>query len=461
MFAIGPIGIAFFGFISIPIMAWIFSAEDIARLTIVQLTNTFAVLVLTLGLDQAYIREYENTKEKAKLLKSCLFPGLILLIFINFIMVYNANHFSKLFFEKSDYYLIILLVAYITFSFFTRFLSLILRMEEKGLAFSLSQIAPKVTFLILILFASFYKNVNFTHLFIIQLLSIATVFIFFTWNTREKWIIATREKFEIKNTKSLLSYGYPLALGGIAYWGLTSIDKIMLKTYSSLDQLGIYSISISFAGAALIIQSIFSTIWAPSVFKWINQENGIAKINIIRSHLTQIIFIIFLLFCSFAWLIDYILPNKYNDVKYIFMACLCFPLLYTLSETTVIGINISRKTYLSFLASMIALIFNIITCYFLIPKFGAFGAAVSTSLSFFVFLVARTELSIIVWKKFPRLKIYILSVLMITTSSLIIVFREYIDITFYTLSTLITGIYILVYFKKNLNQLKILLKNKA
>ena len=54
-----------------------------------------------------------------------------------------------------------------------------------------------------------------------------------------------------------LRYGLPLAFGNLAYWGLTSIDRFVLKNISGLDELGIYSMAVSFGAVALIFQSVF------------------------------------------------------------------------------------------------------------------------------------------------------------------------------------------------------------
>jgi O-antigen/teichoic acid export membrane protein len=44
--------------------------------------------------------------------------------------------------------------------------------------------------------------------------------------------------------------------------------------------------------------------------------------------------------------------------------------------------------------------------YLLVPQYGADGAAIATAISFWVFLVLRTELAILAWRPLPRLKIY-------------------------------------------------------
>jgi len=73
-----------------------------------------------------------------------------------------------------------------------------------------------------------------------------------------------------------------------------------------------------------------------------------------------------------------------------------------LSETTVVGIGISRRSSFAMLAALIAFGVNVAGNFWLIPIFGAKGAAVSTCVSFLVFFVLRTEFSIYLWRKMPR-----------------------------------------------------------
>lgn len=88
------------------------------------------------------------------------------------------------------------------------------------------------------------------------------------------------------------------------------------------------------------------------------------------------------------------------------MSCISYPLLHTTSEITVVGIGISRLSSFSILAAIIAFAVNLLGNWWLIPIFGAAGAAVSTCVSFWVFFFLRTEFSIYLWKPMPRFVLY-------------------------------------------------------
>jgi len=107
-----------------------------------------------------------------------------------------------------------------------------------------------------------------------------------------------------------------------------------------------------------------------------------------------------------SWVVTLFLPANYAAVQWIVVSCIGFPLLYTLSETTVVGIGISRRSSFSMLAAVIAFAVNLAGNWLLIPIYGAAGAAVSTCVSFWIFFVLRTEFSIYLWKPMPRALLY-------------------------------------------------------
>ena len=409
-FSVGPVGGALLGFITVPIIAWYFSPEDIGRIAILNVAVSFGVLFFSFGLDQAYVREYHETSSTPFLLINTLGPGLIILSFFLLFFFFQPATISVWLFDIVSEQLGLMVLLCLLAAFISRFLSLILRMQEKGLAFSMSQVLPKVFFLVLL---GFYivLDVGFTTLKLVSAhtLSISLVCLVYGWNTRKEWMSAFKQKFDSNKIHEMLAYSVPLIFGGLAYWGLTAVDKLFLRNMSSFEELGIYSIANNFAAAATIFQSIFSTIWAPTVYKWASSGEGLGKVQQVTQYVLFIIVLIFCLTGLFSWLIDYILPDTYRSVKYIAVACLGTPLLYTLSEATMVGIGITKKTFYAFFSSFIALICNVIGNYFFIPRYGAAGAAISTCISFWVFFVCRTEFSILVWQRQPRLRLYLYS----------------------------------------------------
>lgn len=413
-FALGPVGGAVLGFITLPLVTWFFSQEDVGRMSMLGVAISFSVLLYTLGLDQAYVREFHESENTPALFKTTIFPGLILLLLSLGVLFSFGNVISQWLFEIDSLLLSIMVALLILSNFITRFLSLILRMNEQGLAYSMSQLLPKLLLILIIgSYVIFSAEKNITNLVLAHLASTALVFAIYAWNTRKEWLEGFKQSIDYSYLKRLLEFGLPLIFGGLAFWGLTATDRVLLKQLANFEQLGLYSVSISFATAATIFQSVFSTIWAPTVYKWASANEKLENIYKVNRYVLLIVIILFCLAGLFSWIVTWILPKQYDEVRWIVISCLGYPLLYTLSETTVIGIGITRRSSFAMLASIIAFVVNLLGNWWLIPIFGAAGAAVSTCVSFWIFFILRTEFSIYLWKPMPRLALYLYSTILV------------------------------------------------
>lgn len=409
-YAVGPIGAAAMGFITLPMITWFYSVEDIGRISMLQVVASFSVLLFCLGLDQAYVREYHEDNNKPRLFKTALLPGLILsFIFFVPIFIFDSQLISQWLYDIPSTYLTIISIICFILSLISRFLSLILRMEERALAYSMSQLLPKVLFLgfiILTVWVGFAKDTY--NLITAHTLSVVSVFFVFAWNTRKEWKLSLNYKIENQNLKKLLLFGLPLVIGGLASWGLNVMDKIFLRGMSSLSELGIYSVASSIAGAVAIFSGIFNTIWSPMVYKWVSEGVDLVKINVISEYVLCVIYFVVVLSGIFAWILPYFLPKEYEVIQYLITACVLGPLFYTLSEVTAIGITIVRKTRLSMIASLVAMLVNALGNYLLVPEYGAIGASISTAIAFYVFYILRTEFSSMVWQKKSNTREYLI-----------------------------------------------------
>lgn len=407
-YALGPVGGAAFGIISLPLISWYFPAEDIGRIVLLQTVSSLTILILGLGLDQAYIREYHAAENKAVLFKSFAASPFALVILVTLIIaLWNLSWPSEKVFSLNSNTLGALFLVFMAATLLTRFLALILRMNEQALAFSFSQLTPKFLILLFVLLFIAAGLLADTVALVLaytaaQVLTAALL----VFQTRKELKAAARAGWSDEIHRTGLRYGLPLAFGNLAYWGFTSVDRFVLKEMASLEELGIYSMAVSFGAVALIFQSVFSTIWAPLVFKWVKENVNLDKIGGITLSMTSLILAIICIVGIFSPLVTWILPEKYAPVQFILLSSMLFPLFYTLTEVSGIGLNVVKKTWLITLVNIAAFTVNFSLLYVLVPELGARGAAIASALSFWVFFLIKTELSSRMWQPLPRRKIY-------------------------------------------------------
>lgn len=451
-YALGPIGSGLLGLISLPIITWFYSVEDVGRISMLQVFMSFAVLLFCLGLDQAYVREYHEAKSKPALLKTVLFPCLTLSV-LSFLLlaVYDLKIISLWLYEIPSTYLSIMTILCFIIALASRFLSLVLRMQERSLAFSMSQLLPKIIFLLIIVNTVWLDFSRDTYsLITANVASVVLAFLVFAWNTRSEWLIALKEKININELKSAFSFGWPLIFGGLASWGLNVMDRLFLRHYSTYTELGIYSITMSVAIVVTIFSGIFNTIWSPMVYKWMSEDKfDYEKIDIILEYVLAAVYFFIILTSLFSWVIPYFLPQQYSNIQYLIVVCLLGPLLYTLSEVTGIGIAVVRKTKFSMFCAIAAMLCSAILNYFLVPQLGASGAAISTAIAFLVFFSLRTTIAALVWRKKIHLKVFLIMITLLTLSSLNLLLEDFrTELYFVWVGMFFLGIY---FFKKILN----------
>lgn len=88
-----------------------------------------------------------------------------------------------------------------------------------------------------------------------------------------------------------------------------------------------------------------------------------------------------------------ILGSDYHGAAFILPFLIFGPVMYTISETTVIGINFMNKSKTHMTISLIVFIIDIIANLLFVPIFGTRGAAFSTGVSYILFFFLRTYYS--------------------------------------------------------------------
>lgn len=427
-FSFGPIIAAGLGLITIPIIAWFFSVEDVGRLTVFQVVVGASISIFSLAMHQAYVREYHEVENKHQLLKVSMLPGLALLTVIIFFVTVLPYSFSFILFEANSKLIIISLLIGVVSNFLLNFLLHVIRMEERGVSFSIAQILPKAIMLISLVFIAMPGiNASFQTLAVLSSLSLFSSLIVCSWMTRNTWVNALRSSVDIALLKELLKFSLPLVFGGMAYWGLTTIDRLFLSSLSGFEELGVYAVSVTLASSVAVVSMVFSNLWHPVLYRWIKDGVDPSKIVSVMEYMALAVACIWSLVGVLSPLIPWFLPEDYKSTEYLVIACVAMPLFYMFGQATGVGIGIKRKSNYAMLASILALLINVGLNYILVVNHGAAGAAIATLISFFVFFLVRTESSARIWWRFPRIKLYIIVVFYMLASIFIVATRARVD----------------------------------
>ena len=406
-FSAGPILSLLCSLAIVPAVAWLFSPADIGKLDFFMTACTVAGLLLSLGLDKAFLHEYHYSTSRSGLLKACLLPAMLLAPVALAVILVFATPVARLLFDVTQPALAFLFAAGMLSALANRLIAQLFRMQERAWVFSLAQVLPKITLLLLLPVLWWDPQRNFVHLASLVVATTWLVTLWLLWHARASLSQAWAAAVDRVLLRRLLSEAGPLLVSAIGYLSMLSAGMGLLRFFAGFDELGIYALATRVAAGAWLVQSIFTIVWVPQVHKWAAAGGELSNIEAICRHAQAIVVVGFCLAGALAWLIGWVLPPNYHGVAYLAVATVGQPLLYALAEVTGVGINLARRPALVIVSFAAGLLTTLLVGTLLVPSCGATGAAVAQLLGFLVYFVIKTELGMRVWRPLPRRSLYL------------------------------------------------------
>lgn len=420
-FSLGPVLGAILSLIQVPIFASLMPVEALGNANAFQNLLVNIPNFIYLGLDQAYSREYHIYKDKRQLMQQAsLVPFLVGLILF-FVLIIFANPISAWLFKDGQYYYLVWYAGFWLLStILERFVLMTIRMEEKAFEYSFYSLLLKIgsflVSLILILLGMRDFTLVVYGLIFGQLLADLLIFI------RYRHLLDLRYfKLDPIIIKQMLRFGLPIMISSSVVSALNVMDTSFLTSLSTEFDRGVYTHAAKIAAMFGILKTAFSSFWVPTAFRWYKEDKPMKNYQFISDALLLALTVIFFVLLETKVPIIYILSSgkkEYMESTYV-IGLLSFPhIMYTLSETTTLGISFSRKTYYNIFVSILSLIPSFVLNYLLTPSMGYRGSAFASTIAYIVFYLARTYFSRTTGFYFPQKKQVLATLLMLLAAGI-------------------------------------------
>ncbi|NNG67958.1 lipopolysaccharide biosynthesis protein [Caldanaerobacter subterraneus] len=458
-FSIGTWLRGIISFISTPIITYLIIPAEFGRSAMFTMLIGIATSVVFLGTDQSFVRyfyEYPE-EERNNLLWMCLLPSLSIATIVSIIMLIFGSKLSILLYDKPYPYINLLFALALYLVVFQRFNQLTIRMQKKGFIFSLIEVvnasAYTVFTIIYALFISrgFYAIVFGTMMGYTAALLVGIFFETKFWKFR---------KIKMSDIKKVVAYGLPFVPTFLVSWLFSSIDRISLKQYSTLTEIGLYSAAFKIVSAMSLIQIGFTNFWIPVAYERyeLNSEDR-RFFKRANEAISLVMFSFGFLVLAFKDIIFLLLAKTYRESAYIAPFLILNPIMYTISETTVVGINFKKKTYWHLVIAAFSALFNYLGNTILVPIYGARGAAISTGFAYVIFYLLRTMISEKLYRVgFDKIKITI-EVILISFVALIGTFDK--TMVLNIIAGLLGFVITLTIYRKKISQFRELIVKKG
>lgn len=405
-FSIGPVAGAALSFLTIPLTTLFIRPEEYGKAGLFLLLQSLIGSFLFLGIDQAYTRDYHEARDKTTFFQNALLIplGFALLLFLITLLMPQWIA-QTLFGQKNQLLAAVLFGLMIVFMVLERFILLSLRMQEKALEYSLLNIFVKFTVLVLTLIFVLWVRRDFLAVVYSTILGQIAGDCYL--------LIRYRQLFNLRHFAldrallgAMLRFGLPILIATSLSGLLNGFNRIALRLWSDFAQLGIFTATVKIAALLAIIQTSFTTFWVPTAYRWFSEGRKAADFQQVSEGVLLILSVLASLIFIFKNLIVALLSAHYADTR-LLIGFLCLqPLIYTLSETTGLGIVFSKRSTLSIWVSVIALIPGLLLNILLVPRWGAVGAAIATAVSYLFFFAARSYFSARCWQRLHLVRHY-------------------------------------------------------
>jgi polysaccharide biosynthesis protein len=413
-FSIGGYINALIGLLTVPIITRILSPEQYGIASLISIIVEMLVVFCSLALDQSFVRFFYEVEEeeRGKLLQDCLYYPMFITIFSSLIIFIFRNQISMFILGKKEKVIWIIIVFSIVALIIKSFAFLVVRMQQKGGLYSFFYILIKVVeFSFILLFFKIYGN-DYKVIVLATLFSTLITSLLMIVVERKIWKLGGKRKIE---KKELLNFSAPLVLTLALTWVFGSSDKITIKIFSNLKELGLYSGAFRIVSVISVIQTGFTSFWTPFIYeRYSKNPDDLVFYKKANDYLSLIFFLIGFSILATRNIIIILLGEKYYDSLFIVPMLIFVPIMYLISETTMMGIGFKKKSKYFLYISIIVAIFNIIGNILLVPKYGAKGAAISTGISYIIFFSLRTYFSLkLINFGFNLKRIYMVTILLL------------------------------------------------
>ncbi|EMF47448.1 Lipopolysaccharide biosynthesis protein [Planococcus halocryophilus Or1] len=335
------------GLITTMITTRILPPDVLGQVSMFELFLQMGLILTIFGTDQSFIRFYyeeEENKRGALMYNSLKLPmKTSVLLILTIILFYKPITFFLV--GAPDFSLAILLVLGIIFQLIFRYGQLVIRMEQKGNVYSLLQILQKLFNLCFIVGLYYFIGSEYEVLVLSKIFTLFLLFILSIYLGRKFWNL---KNFYISDTRhsqmEIVKYGAPFVLTIFITWIFQSFDQVAIRHWRDFSELGLYAAAMRIVALVVVLSSTFTTFWTPvSYEKFIADPEDKAFFKNITIVVSFVMFLFAILTIAGKYLIVNLLGQQYLDAANIMPFLVFMPILMTISETTVIGINFYKK----------------------------------------------------------------------------------------------------------------------
>ena len=186
-------------------------------------------------------------------------------------------------------------------------------------------------------------------------------------------------QFDRRLFREMNRFGLPLVPSALMLWVTNLSDRFFLLKLADTDEVGLYSVGVRIASAMALALTAFRTAWP--AFAYSIDDEGEAK----RTYAWVLTYVV--VFMSWAatglallspWLVEWIAAPAFSSSSEVVGPLAFSVVLFSGYVVIAIGLGRTKRTQFNWVITGAAAIVNVSLNLFLIPRYGMMGAAIAT-----------------------------------------------------------------------------------
>lgn len=386
----------FLGIISVVITTRLLSPDVYGLISIFISASSVMLYVLTLGLDGAYIRFYNeppgNDTKTQLLYKNILFSTITCLAVGLCVFVFWGDTFSERIFGIASRAITGLLFVFTFCQIILRYLNISFRMSFRVKQYNIQNILINSLSKFLIILAAFITE-GFVWIVSILTIGIFSILIVYFYKQRQEYIPYNSNNgldlsVSVNHYGDYIRFALFSAPSYIVVYLNTYINQQLILSNMTAYALGIFSSTVLFGNILSAVKGGFSTFWSAYVYQSYRDDSK--RIGMMHDYVVAFTIIAVSGLICFRDVIYLFIGENYHSSKLFFSLLLTMPVFSFLLETTDKGIALAKKNHISLLIHLFSVLLNVVLCIILIPKFQLMGAAWANVISALFLYVGST-----------------------------------------------------------------------
>lgn len=376
IFAISNIATKLITFLLVPLYTYCLTTNEYGVIDLLFTVSSVLFPLFTLNISESIYRFSMDKDSDTNKIMSIGIISCVLCFFASIFSIILFDFFPS--YSKYKYYFLIYLNSTAVFQLF----SANLKGQEKLDKFTICNISNTMfTVLLNVIFLKFL-NLGIEGYFLAYSIAnfISSIYAF---SSGSVLFTLKNFKFDYYLCKSMLKYSIVLLPTSFLWWIIDSSDRVMISSLLGSNSNGIYAISYKIPAIIASLAGIFNQSWVFTVVKEKESKNKSEYANTIFNSVYIIMAIVALIIITFikTFFKFYLSPDYYTAWKYV-PFLLVGSLFLSFGTFFSASYNAYKDGKGMLFSSILGALVNIFLNFLLIPKFGIYGAAIATCISY-------------------------------------------------------------------------------